>query len=218
MEVAVPFDGKKFIEKEIPRSTRSQIVPIVKNAYELVDRSLEDISFLRWVLGKRHIGYLDNIAVQFTLYEAVQKGLLNFEAQINSNVNKSSLHVELKTNNTILTINRADNKYSTARKAIFRTILQKENQLFWDIDKDELLEEPGYLQLTHNRSDDSKEVGFVNIGIPNGKGKWYSFVDLTKELHLIDGSKDSNNITREQLVKFKNFAQGVQEDGGQNRS
>ena len=42
---------------------------------------------------------------------------------------------------------------------------------------------------------------------------------FTKELHLVGTSeeeKKKNEISREQLVRFKNFAQGVHENGGKN--
>lgn len=216
MEIIVPFDVKKFINKEIPRNVRSQIVPLVQAAYQLVDEALKDVSFLKWALGKKHIGYLDNIAVQYTLYEAVLTGKLkNLQAFIEPNKNKSSYHVEIKTNNTVLTINRANNNSTSARKAIYRSILQKENQLFWDMNNQELKEEPGYLQLTHNHN--NRIVKFVNLGVPDGRGKWYSVIDLTKELYLLDEGQEGNKITKEQLVKFKDFAQGVQDNGGKNQ-
>ena len=216
MEIVVPFDIKNFIEQEISRSIRRQIVPLIRTAYELVDLALEDVSFFQWALGKNHIGYLDNIAVQYTIYEAIKTGkLINLNAEVMPNVNRSSYHVEVKTTNTVLTINRVKSKNNTARSAKYRNILQKENQLYWNMDTQELREEPGYLQLTHNSVD--RKLDFVMLGVPDGKGKWISCIDLVKEPHLITKSEDGNNITKEQLVRFKNFAQGVQENGGKNQ-
>lgn len=217
MRISVPLDVKKFIDQEIARPIRSTIVPLVQQGYELVDSALKEVSFFNWEIGRRHMGYLDNLAVQFMLYEAAKQGTLhNINAEIVPNKNKSDFHVELKTKNVILTINRTRNKNVTARKAIFRTILQKDNQYFWNFNEEEINEQPGYLQLTHNHI--NRRVDYINLGVPNGKGKWFSCIDLTKELHLAGAPKEieKNEITREQLVKFKNFAQGVHENGGKN--
>ncbi|MFJ7662386.1 hypothetical protein ACIQXW_08290 [Lysinibacillus sp. NPDC097162] len=216
MEISAPVDVAKFIDVEIARPVRSLIVPCVQQAYELVDASLKDISFLNWALGKKHMGYLDNLAVQFTLYEAAKSGALNnIEASIVPNRTKSAYHVELKTKNVIICINRAKNEHVTARKAIYRSLLQLNNQYYWNFGEDEILEEPGYLELTHNHS--NRNVSFVNLGVPDGKGKWFNRIDLTKELHLVNQTKkEMNDIVRVQLVKFKEFAQGVQGDGGKN--
>jgi hypothetical protein len=216
MDIRVPIDVNSFIDREIARSVRGKIVPLVQQAYRLVDAAIEEVSFLQWDIGKKHIGYLDNIAVQFSLYEAAKQGKLNeISAKILPNAIKSAYHVELNTDNVIITINRAKNKEATSRKAIYRSILQRDNQFYWSFDKQNIFEEPGYLELTHNHK--NRIVDFVNLGIPNGIGKWFSCIDLTKELHLVgtsDKDKENNDISREQLVKFKKFAQGVQEDGG----
>lgn len=217
MEISVPIDVKKFIEKEIARPVRNQIVPLVQQAYKLVDASLNEISFLNWDLGKKHIGYLDHIAVQFQLYEAAIMGKFsNISAQLVPNSNKSAYHVELKTNNVVICINRAKNKHIASRKAIYRSILQKNNQYYWNFGEQEIKEEPGYIELTHNHI--NRKVDFINVGVPNGKGKWFDCIDLTKELRLVGTpvEVEKNEITKEQLVKFKNFAQGVHDNGGKN--
>ncbi|QFY00210.1 hypothetical protein GE376_13345 [Bacillus cereus] len=218
MDIGVPIDVKKFIDKEVSKGVRRQIVPLIQQAYELVDASIKDISFLQWALGKKHIGYLDNIAAQFTLYEAANKGILkDITTQIVPNKNKSAYHVELQTENVVITINRVQSKDKTARKAMYRSLLQRDNQYYINFDKQEIIEEPGYLELTHHQI--NRRVAFVNLGVPDGSGKWFSCIDLTKELHLVGTSeedKQKNEISREQLVRFKNFAQGVHENGGKN--
>ncbi|MEC3342136.1 hypothetical protein [Bacillus thuringiensis] len=123
MDIGVPIDVKKFIDKEISKGVRRQIVPLIQQAYELVDASIKDISFLQWALGKKHIGYLDNIAAQFTLYEAANKGILKeITTQIVPNKNKSAYHVELQTENVVITINRVQSKDKTARKSMYRSL------------------------------------------------------------------------------------------------
>lgn len=215
MEIHIPINVEKFIDQEISKAVRRKIVPAVEHAYELVDASLNDVSFLNWDLGKRHKGYLDHIAVQYTLYMVAKGGNLeNITAEIVPNVSKSAYHVELKTNNVVICINRASTKNNTARKAKYRSVLQMNNQLCWTFGEEEIQEEPGYLELTHNRNDG--EVDFINLGIPDGNGRWFNRIDLSKELHLVDGTveRKRNKITKEQLVKFKEFAQGVHDGDG----
>lgn len=214
--IEVPIDLKAFIDSQVPKSVRRMIVPNIQKAYDLVNASLNEVSFLKWTLGKKHRGYLDNIAVQFVLYEACNKGEFgDIKAQVVPNTAKSAYHVELYNDDIIICINRAKNEHTTARKAIYRSILQTSNQLYFNLDKFEVMDEPGYLELTHNHKEG--KVNFINIGVPNGKGKWVERIDLTKELYVLDGSEKEkeNKITREQLVKFKNFAQGVLQDGGE---
>ena len=97
---------------------------------------------------------------------------------------------------------------------MYRSLLQRDNQYYINFDKQEIIEEPGYLELTHHQI--NRRVAFVNLGVPDGSGKWFSCIELTKELHLVGTSeedKQKNEISREQLVRFKNFAQGVHENG-----
>lgn len=215
MEIIIPFDAKKFIREEVSAVERREIVNLVEQAYLLVKESLKDVSFLNWALGKSHKGYLEHIAVQYMLHEASKKGKLNFKSEISPNVNNSSLHIELRTNNVIITVNRAESKSKTARRAKFRSVLQKENQLYWDLYNEniDVKEEPGYLELTHRYS--NGKVEFVNLGIPDGQGKWYSCIDLTKELYVVEKPyEDNNTVDNQQLVKFKEFVQGARNDGG----
>lgn len=214
-EIMVPIDLNKFIDSQVPKSVRKFIVPMIQQAYELVEASIQEVSFLKWALGKMHRGHLDHLAVQFVLYEACKKGTLgNITAQIMPNSIKSAYHVELRSSNVIICINRAKDEHTTARKAIYRSILQTKNQLFYHFDKQEIQEEPGYLELTHNHVEG--KISFINIGVPNGKGKWVERINLTKELYALDGAdkEKENEIEKEQLIRFKNFAQGVLEDGG----
>lgn len=211
MEIHVPINVEKFINQEMPKSVRRKVVPAIEHAYDLVDACLEDVSFFNWDIGKKHRGYLDNIAVQYILYqEAKNGGLGNVTAEVLPNSRRSAYHVELKTENVIICINRAGSRNTTARQARYRSLLQMNNQLRWTFGEQQIEEEPGYLELTHNRNDG--KVDFVNLGIPDGKGKWYNRIDLSKELHLVERESVNmhNEITKEQLVKFKSFAQGVQ--------
>lgn len=215
MEIAVPLDAKKYIRSEINPSNRRKIVNLVEKAYKLVDEALKDVSFLNWSLGKKHEGYLDNIAVQFMLYEAAKLGELDLIPEIHPNVKKSSYHVELKTDKVVITVNRSKDKYSTARKAIYRSILRQENQCYFVLDEDDfgnIKEEPGYLELTHNHID--RKLDFVVLGVPDGRGKWYSSINLLTEPHLVTKSPEENIIEEQQLVKFKQLAQGVHNNGG----
>ena len=49
MDIGVPLNVKKFIDREISKGVRRQIVPLVQQAYELVDASVKDISFYNGV-------------------------------------------------------------------------------------------------------------------------------------------------------------------------
>ncbi|MEM5649606.1 hypothetical protein AAHB57_17590 [Bacillus cereus] len=49
MDIGVPIDVKKFIDKEISKGVRRQIVPLIQQAYELVDASIKDISFFNGI-------------------------------------------------------------------------------------------------------------------------------------------------------------------------
>lgn len=219
MEIGVPLDVKKFIRNEVKSYDRREIVKIVGQAYQLVDEAMKDVSFLNWGLGEHHKGYLDHIAVQFLLREASNSGMIGFDANILPNVKKSSYHVELNTDNVKITVNRTEHRNKTARKAIYRSILQKENQLFWTFGEEypNIKEEPAYLQLTHKDKEvgNTREIDFVILGVPTKNGNWYSSIDLTREPQLVSApTEESNTIDEQQLVKFKELAQGVHDSGG----
>ncbi|RPK02403.1 hypothetical protein EH11_01733 [Bacillus subtilis] len=212
MHIATPLDAKELINKEIPLSVRRHFVPLVQNGYDLVTECMKKNTFLQWSIGERHRGYLDHIAVEYVLRDAAQSGTLGLKSSIIPNSNRSALHLELESDNLKITVSRTSSKFKTARSAKFRSMLQKSNQLYWTEDY-EIKEEPGYLQLTHGN--DNGHLVFANLGIPDNKGGWYDFIDLTKEINLIKNKNiEENKIKPEQLVGFKNFAQGVLKVGG----
>ena len=81
MDIGVPIDVKKFIDKEISKGVRRQIVPLIQQAYELVDASIKDISF---TMGFREKAYRISrqYSAQFTLYEATNKGILTLQLKL----------------------------------------------------------------------------------------------------------------------------------------
>lgn len=199
-----PMNFKKFIDAEINLKNKSKIVTCVEQAKDLVKEAVKDVSFFNWWLGKKHQGYLYRIAIQFVLYEAVKSGTLSdFEAAIVPNKTRSDYHIELKTRNTIITINSSKSTHATSESAIFREILQKSHQLYMTFEEDEVREEKQYLELTYKI--DADELSFLNLGIPNGKGKWFDKIDLLKLPRVIDlQNKEPENVfSDETLVKFK---------------
>lgn len=212
MDIVFPINAKEIINKEIPLNIRRNFVNLIQTGYDLVTQSMNETSFFKWDIGKRHRGYLDHIAVEYGLYEAALNGTVNLKPSVVPNSNRSALHLELESQNMKLTVSRVSDKFKTARNAKFRSILQKSNQLYWT-ETNEIKEEPAYLQLTHGNEDG--KLSFANLGIPDNKGGWYDFLDLTKELHIVRKKlQEENEIKPEQLVGFKNFAQGVLKSGG----
>ena len=77
---------------------------------------------------------------------------------------------------------------------MYRSLLQRDNQYFYHFGKQEIFEEPGYLEITHHQI--NRSVDFVNLGVPDGSGKWFSCIDLTKELHLVGTSEEEKRRTK----------------------
>ena len=46
---------------------------------------------------------------------------------------------------------------------MYRSLLQRDNQYYINFDKQEIIEEPGYLELTHHQI--NRRVAFVNLGV-----------------------------------------------------
>gem|GEM_PF-5929846 len=199
-----PMNFKNFIDAEINSKNKSKILTCIEQAKDLVHEALNDVSFLNWLLGKKHKGYLYRISIQFVLYEAVKSGALQgFEASIVPNKTRSDYHIELTTRNTIITINSSKSTHTASKAAIYREFLHESHQLYISFEDEEIRDEKQYLELTYKIV--GKELSFVNLGIPNGKGKWFDKIDLLKLPRVVEPqNKEPENVfSDETLVKFK---------------
>jgi hypothetical protein len=216
-DVLVPINCIDFINQEVPLHTRAKLVPIIKESYLLVNDSIKNSPFLNWEIGLRHSGYLRPIAIQFLIKRAVDQGQVNIRTRIGTNSKKTSKHLELVTDNAVITISQVMSSKKIARPAFFRKYYQNADQLLFNFEnKDEKVsDQPIHLLLTHGYG--GLTPRFINLGIPNKNGSWIDRINLMNEPHVITTPESDRIkeevITEEKLVSFKKFVQGVQESG-----
>lgn len=208
MSIKVPVQARKFIEREVPRKYRSRIPALISDAYALAEQLTHDVDIFNWKLGHNHVGYLKRIAVEYMLKKAIDEGKLPFMYKINSNKNKSSWHLEIETDNAIITTSQVQSKRAIARPAYFRDKLQEANQLSFTFGSNtvDIKNEPYHLLLTHGYN--SKTPSFINLGFPNQYG-WVDYINLLTEPILVENHSKQENDTKELLVDFKEFTKEV---------
>lgn len=190
------INGREFLEKEFPIKERSQLVPAVKRAYSLINELVQQNDFLNWKVGSDILPYLRNAAVEFEFKRLIDKKLLNLKYRIAMNTRRNCHHIEVITNQCIMTISQVPSKTSIPRKAIFRSNLSFSNQL-------SLLSIPGfypekeedkyYVILTHGCEDsqNSKTPEFVTLGLPYPNVlRWAETIDLIAEPHIVDTAEE----------------------------
>jgi hypothetical protein len=211
-KVVVPPSAMDFIKHEIPYSLRSNLVPLIQNGYTLVNESIANSSFLNWEIGLDHLGYLKPIAIEFLIKNSIDNGKLKLNYKIASNSISSHRHLELFTQNSIITISQVQTANSIARHAYFRKKLQRANQLYFDFDeihkKEFIKDQPLHLLITHGYQ--GITPNFINLGLPSSDGKWIDRINLLAEPRLVNNEDTpTEEIKEDKLVSFKKYVQGV---------
>src|SRR5699024_8747415 len=209
VDVIVPVQAHDFIKSEVPTKHRAKIAPLVNDAYALAEQATKDWDFWNWKLGHKNVGYLKRIAVEFMIKDAIDRGKLPFDYKIVPNVNKSAWHLEIITDNAIITTSQVQSQRALPNLAYFRKKLQEANQLRFSFNpSEEIKKGPYHLLITHGYG---KFPSFINLGFPGPNG-WHDCINIMKEPTLIEGSHEKTITsidTEERLVNFKDFTKEV---------
>jgi hypothetical protein len=201
------IDGKKFLRSEYPTKTRNQFVPAIRRAYALVKEIQQQNDFLNWKVGFDFIPHLRNVAVEFEFKRLIDKGVLDLGYRIATNHSKNCHHIEIITDNCVMTVSHVQNKIAAPRKAIYRSNLSFNNQMsIFDLlgfENDTYDIGKNYSILTHGGLDANKMPKYINLGLPNSEIKqWFELIDLTIEPQVLVIPEEV--ITEDEIVlEFK---------------
>lgn len=166
----------------------SQLI-IAKNtvniAYEQVELFFKNkvpdflIKNPRW---RKLIPECKNIATEYFLMSACDKGLLPLSYSICENYGKTGDYVQFKfkKNDCVLTVNQVRSKKNSSRNALFRKEMREQFNSRLNLYSED---EPYcdnmlkyYVELCHGYQ--SIKPQFVTFGIPDNDNRWISYIDI----------------------------------------
>lgn len=179
------IDGEEILHNAFSLQKRSRIVASVKLAYSLVDDIIAHQDFLNWLVGYDSIAILRNVAVEFQLSRLTKDQKMNMSYAVRENKKKNCHHIEVYSDNCVLTVSHVHAKDALPREADFRNSLSLNNQqsLFYSI-PDPTADEKYYTILTHGNimTARSQMPNFISIGLPAPDvKKWDTLIEITKQ-------------------------------------
>ncbi|EOP21324.1 MULTISPECIES: hypothetical protein [Bacillus] len=187
---------RQAIERSFPQNIRVEMNEAVAKAYELALSTLENTSYLNDSdgRGKDSFPYLKNFAVEFVLRNFIKQGKLPYKYEIKYNRNKSARYFIMKNlENTVeICVNQVKRKSCIGRPAHYRNQRIKQFQSYMLLDDQEqenseidiISKPPIYFELNHGYQ--SFKPTFVVLGIPNKIGEWVDYIEISKELHVLE--------------------------------
>ena len=198
---------QRISAKDFKPSTRGLIKKSIFSGYQLVADLYNSEKWLAWRIGDDYRRYLIRIAVEHQLKAYVESGYIKMEAQTTLNKSGNYSHLEITSDNCIITINQVQSKSMIPRKAKFREKLASMSQQY-RIETSEsnvspLIKQKYYGMLTYGNNKDQPE--FINLGFPDvNTGRWIYRLDLIDEIFELDvPTKEIVAIEEEALVKVK---------------
>ncbi|MCL5272730.1 MAG: hypothetical protein M1486_05435 [Gammaproteobacteria bacterium] len=206
-----------LINEELPVPIRSQFVPAIRRAYDLVVRFSRETEWLDWSVGRDILGVLRRVAVEYELKKLIDRQNLPLKYVIAPNAMDNCHHLVLFTERCKITISQLKTPRHKPRKAIFRTNYSLEGMQprlfpyeFWGIDED--INGRYYMILTHGYSGLVPE--FISLAVPGPFVKeWLEQVNLLKEPYIIYKDQDEVNIEEPDLLEFKKEVHEVLNNG-----
>lgn len=205
----INYNGREILQQDFPRKVRTEFVRTIKQSYKIVKQLEGEWDYLSSVLGKNIITPFSNVVVECEFMRKIDIGELPYTYRIVPNTAKSHYHIEILSQNLVLTISQINKDGKLPRKAEFRINNSLSNQLPL-LDEIEFSESPYYAILTHGKYVEG--LNFVNLGIPDAiNGKWLdnSIMRLIKEPYIVAEPEadlvPEEEITEEMIVSAKEY-------------
>ena len=154
------------------------------------------------------VPYLINAAVEYEVYSNILADNLAYDYRFVYNSVRSHKHLEVKTENSILTISQVHRKNQVPRNALFRKNLKLHNYKYLSLFEDitPINSEEYYVLLTHGHQGDSPQ--FINLGVPSPiNNSWLAKYDIMSE--FISKIEESTEEHEEKLVELKEHLKKV---------
>lgn len=198
--------GLNKLESVFDTYTRSITGNCITTAYSMV-YDYWDLKAPDWMTfgrGDVILPYLKNLAVEFQLVQACNKGLLPFTYEILPNRNNSACYTKFTNldENVVLTANQTKNTKKSSRDAIYRNDLQEVFQsklaLFEEdkeIDNQNNIEY--YSELNHGYQ--SKVPTFAVVGIPDANRDWFARLNVLQQVNFLSKGerKDLKTVSKD---------------------
>jgi hypothetical protein len=200
----------------------SNALALVEQGYLMADTLVSRKKFLLTACGSDLIPYLRNVAVEFCFLNKYQhSGKMHcLEAK---NKGRNCHHIEIFSDDTIITISQTHNVRDLPRKSVFRNDLSNNPQLLLrDAFSEDAFraEKRTYYILTHGGANSIFEKpDFIALGIPHSSEKKWIFQYLLKSKGLSTVPLNVNPLPEEQvaeenlITEFRDFLKDVGEGG-----
>ncbi|WP_125116507.1 hypothetical protein [Agathobaculum sp. Marseille-P7918] len=174
---------EKIITNAFPMDVMRQMSAGINLAYSCADQLVDGNEILNWTVGREFLGYFRNIAVEFQLKRLIETTNCGLSYRLAPNRAHNYQHVEILSQDCVMTISQVHSKYAYPREAKYRNALASNNQIIFNEfqeNDDDVINH--YLILTHGtmRNELWQEPDFIGIGYPTAEcNGWNAFLDLT---------------------------------------
>lgn len=218
------FSPQEFLNNEMDQTRRIILGNVTKAGYELAMKYIQSApSFLRMSRAKKLIPEIKNMAVEYSIMEACNRGSIPLQWSIENTNNPAIQYLKLttKNNNCVFTVNQTASAGTKSRDAKFRNGLsdafQSSLNLFLEDNKDNSgLNEGFYFEINHGY--ESKEPKFAIIGRPMSGNGWDVQYSLLNQIQLlskgdaIDVSTATEEIKEFNQHDFEEYLDGYSEE------
>ena len=200
---------RPIIMNAFPKSTWDGVVRCAAQGVGLADDLLRQERWLNWAVGKDQRGDLRRVGVMWSLREACAAGDLPFACEDRTNSARNCHHIEIRSQNLYLHVNRTENLLAMPRDTKFRNDERASNQL--DLLKPVIFTtklseiKTWYGWMTFN-ADTEGRLTHLAIGLPEMAGNdWLDIVPMPLRGSGAFVSEDDEPAPPgpDQLVKFK---------------
>lgn len=207
-------DAEELLKKEIPLKQRYILLNLVQDAYKMYNTLATNYPFFDWRVGRDYLSFLKPLIVEFKIKDAIDKGDLNMDYRIASNAIDNCRHIELLTNQCVVTISQVSHSKAQPRPAVFRKNLCLSKQIALDFgpeyrlyDEDDLY----YILLTHGYQSTSPQ--FVCVGFPEAYNKgWIARHNLLELPQLVEIAQEEK-IEEGELINLKKYVERMTPGG-----
>jgi hypothetical protein len=184
---------------EYPITIRNKFRRNMMIAYDVADEFMESgHPMLKCESGKELKPHIRRVEVDFLFQTLIENENLGLTCRFRKNVANNCSHIEIYSENTILTINYIQYKRGMARNAKFRKFLADGTQLefFYETDENIRNDHKEYAQLIYGGD---KSLDFIILGIPDLINKTWNYkISLLDDPFII-----KENPPEEAAIKLK---------------
>ncbi|WP_143451610.1 hypothetical protein [Levilactobacillus brevis] len=193
---------QQYLDERISFANRALIGSAISVAYQnVVEYMHKSPDFLKTQHAQKLLPEIKNMAVEYTLIQACNNGIIPLTWSVEQNTNRSGCFVELKSddNGCVFTINQTKSRGTKSRKAKLREdlddVFQSKLILFSSdaeaVNNSIINERPLYFEINHGYQ--STEPLFAVVGRPNLDAGWEMQYSLLNQVQLLSKG-ESNDI------------------------